>query len=59
MAKSPTADRSQKKALDEALRAMFGKLEAKPVSDRLKSVVEQLDAADRPAENGGPVKKAG
>jgi hypothetical protein len=53
MAKSPTTARSPKKALDQALRAMFGRLEAKPVSDRLKSVVEQLDASDP------PVKKAG
>jgi hypothetical protein len=54
MVKTPAKDRTQKKALDEALRALFGKLEAKPVSDRLKSVVEQLDASDRPAK-----KKAG
>jgi hypothetical protein len=54
MAKSPTTARSRKKALDQALRAMFGRLEAKPVSDRLKSVVEQLDATDRPM-----TKKAG
>jgi hypothetical protein len=54
MARSPTTHRSQKQALDQALRALFGKLEAKPVSDRLKSVVEQLDAADQPAK-----KKAG
>lgn len=50
MAKTPTNDRARKKALDQTLRAMFGKLEAKPVSERLKSVVGQLEAADRPAK---------
>jgi hypothetical protein len=58
MAKSPTTKRARKKALDQALRAMFGRLEAKPVSDRLKSVVDQLDVADPPVSNG-PVKKVG
>jgi hypothetical protein len=58
MAKSPTTKRARKKALDQALRAMFGRLEAKPVSDRLKSVVDQLDVADSPVSNG-PVKKVG
>jgi len=54
MAKTPTTDRARKRALDQALRTMFDKLEAKPVSGQLKSVIEQLDAADPPAK-----KKAG
>lgn len=54
MAKTPTTDRARKKALDQALRGMFDRLEAKPVSERLKSIVAQLHDNDRPAK-----KKAG
>ena len=54
MAKTSTTDRSQKLALDKALRGLFGKLQARPTPERLMSVVDQLDAADRPR-----VKKAG
>jgi len=50
MAKTTTSARARMKALDQALRTMFGKLEAKPVSGRLKSLVDQLDAADQPAK---------
>jgi hypothetical protein len=45
---------ARKQALDEVLRGMFGKLQGRQVPDRLRSIVDQLDAADRP-----PVKKAG
>jgi hypothetical protein len=54
MAKTSTTDHARKQALDRALRGMFGKLQDRPVSDRLMSIVDQLDAADR-----SPVKKAG
>jgi hypothetical protein len=48
MGKSTTTERARKAALDKALRTMFGRLEDRPVSDRLKSVVEQLDVPERP-----------
>jgi hypothetical protein len=38
-------DRVNKAALNRALKAMFNRLRARPVPDRLMSVVEQLDAA--------------
>jgi len=49
-----SGDRAKKQALEKALRGMFGKLQARAVPDRLMSVVDQLDAADRK-----PLKKAG
>jgi hypothetical protein len=54
MATMSDKDRAKKKALDKALRGMFGKLQARPVPDRLASVVDQLDAAE-----AKPLKKAG
>ena len=54
MASKPQSDRAKKKALDQTLRAMFGKLQARPTPDRLMSVVDQLDAADVK-----PLKKTG
>jgi hypothetical protein len=54
MAKISKTDGARKRALDQALRGLFGKLEARPVPDRLTSVVDQLDSADQ-----RPVKKAG
>lgn len=53
MANKSSTKRARREALDKALRAMFGKLEGRPVSDRLKSVVEQLDAAERPQRKAG------
>lgn len=53
MAKKDGSDREKKRALDKALRGMFGKLQARPTPDRLISVVDQLDAADQP-----PARKA-
>jgi hypothetical protein len=52
MAAKTVTDRAKKAALDKALRGMFGRLQGRPVSERLLSVVDQLEAADRP-----PVKK--
>ncbi|HEV2531747.1 hypothetical protein [Phenylobacterium sp.] len=52
MAKKAATDRAKKAALDKALRGMFGRLQGRPVSDRLMSIVDQLEAADRP-----PLKK--
>jgi len=37
------------KAIDEALRAMYRAVEARPVPDRLKSVIDQLDAGESQA----------
>jgi hypothetical protein len=54
MAKTSTTDRARKQAFDQALRGMFGKLQDRPVSDCLMSIVDQLDAAGRP-----PAKKVG
>ena len=42
------ADRTKTKALDAGLRGLFGRLEARPVPDRLMSIVDQLDAAEPP-----------
>ena len=47
-------DRVKTAALNKALKAMFNRLRARPVPDRLMSVVEQLEAAP-PTER----KKAG
>jgi hypothetical protein len=54
MAAKTVSDRAKKTALEKALRGMFGKLQARPTPDRLMSIVDQLDAADRP-----PLKKSG
>jgi hypothetical protein len=54
MAKTSKTDGVRKHALDKALRGMFGKLQARPVPERLASVVDQLEAADKT-----PVEKAG
>lgn len=54
MATKTGTDRARKDALGKALRGMFGKLQARPVPDRLMSIVDQLDAAE-PA----PLKKSG
>lgn len=48
------ADRAKKTALDKALRGLFGKLQARPLPDRMISIVDQLDAADQ-----APLKKSG
>ncbi len=47
-------DRAKRTALDKALRGLFGKLQARPLPDRMMSVVAQLDAADQ-----APLKKSG
>jgi hypothetical protein len=52
MAAKTVTDRTRKAALDKALRGLFGRLQNRPVPDRLLSVVDQLEAADRP-----PAKK--
>jgi hypothetical protein len=53
MAAKTVTDRAKKAALDKALRGLFGRLKNRPVSDRLLSLVDQLDAADQP-----PAKKS-
>lgn len=47
-------DHAKKTALDKALRGLFGKLQARPLPDRMMSIVDQLDAADQ-----APLKKSG
>jgi Anti-sigma factor NepR len=54
MASKSATDRAKKTALEKALRGMFGKLQNRPIPDRLMSIVDQLDAADQP-----PLKKSG
>jgi len=53
MATKAATDRAKKTALDKALRGLFGKLQARPLPDRLMSIVDQLDEADR-----APLKKS-
>ncbi len=54
MAKVSKSDQAKKQALEKGLRGMFGRLQARPVPERLISVVDQLEAAEAP-----PPKKAG
>ena len=54
MASKTAKDRTKLAALEKGLRGMFGRLQGRPVPDRLMSIVDQLDAADQP-----PLKKAG
>jgi len=54
MASKTAKDRGKMAALEKGLRGMFGRLQGRPVPDRLMSIVDQLDAAD-----ASPVKKAG
>jgi hypothetical protein len=53
MATKVGTDRAKKSALDKALRGLFGKLQARPLPDRMISIVDQLDEAD-----GAPLKKS-
>jgi len=43
-------DRKKVEALKAGLRALFRRLESRPVPDRLRSVVDQLDEGDQAAE---------
>jgi len=52
MATKSASDRAKKTALEKALRGLFGKLQARPVPDRLMSIVDQL-------EDQAPLKKTG
>jgi hypothetical protein len=46
-----TDQRTEKvERLGKALRGMFKKLENRPTPDHIRTVVEQLEAADRPAK---------
>lgn len=45
MADKMAFDRAKKAALGKALRAMFKRLQARPVPDRLTTAVDQLEAA--------------
>ena len=46
---------TRKTMLENALKGMFKSLQARPVPDRLRSVVDQLDQGEAPR----PGKKAG
>ena len=46
-----TEDRARARALKEGLRALFKRLEARPVPDRLRSLAEQMDDDEREKEN--------
>jgi hypothetical protein len=43
------AEDVRRKALDQHLKAMFRNLEQRPVPEALRAVVDQLEAAARPA----------
>lgn len=46
---SDRKDRTRRlKALGEGLKTMFGELSARPVPDRITSVVDQLDGSEKP-----------
>jgi hypothetical protein len=44
------AEREKVSALERALKGMFRTLQNRPVPDRLRSVVDQLDEGDGPAD---------
>lgn len=46
MAPKAPAREKRATALDNALRGMFKKLEARPVPDHISTIVDQLDAAE-------------
>ena len=48
MASKTAKDRAKVAALEKGLRGMFGRLQGRPVPERLMSIVDQLDAADQP-----------
>jgi hypothetical protein len=54
MARKTAADGEKVSALNKALRGMFKTLQARPVPDRLNSVVDQLDDGET-----GKLKKSG
>jgi hypothetical protein len=54
MARKTAADGQKASALSRTLRGMFKSLEARPVPDRLRSVVDQLDDGA-----AGKLKKSG
>lgn len=49
---------SKGKALTKSLKSMFGALQKRPVPDRLRSVVDQLDEQTAPAAGGSEKKSA-
>ena len=49
MGSSKATDRAKVSALERALGAMFARLQARPIPDRLMSIVDQLDAPDQSA----------
>jgi hypothetical protein len=46
MARKAAADRPEITALDKVLKGMFKTLQSRPVPDRLRSVVDQLDEGE-------------
>jgi hypothetical protein len=55
MARRSPGEQEKISALGKALRSMFRALESRPVPDRLRSVVDELDEAETPA----PKRKRG
>jgi anti-sigma factor RsiW len=54
MAPKTAAEHEKMSALNRALKGMFKTLQSRPVPDRLRSVVDQLDEGDeaRPKKRG-------
>lgn len=57
MARKP-ADVAKLEALDKGLKGMFRALSGRPVPDTIRSVVDQLDEGDKPADAKTSGKKA-
>jgi hypothetical protein len=55
MAPKNSANGKKAVALDQALRGMFRKLEARPVPDHISGIVDQLEATAQPE----PRRKSG
>lgn len=53
-----TRKRERAAALDASLKGMFRALQARPLPDRLRSVVEQLDDGSPAAPSAAPARKS-
>lgn len=54
MVRKTVADRAKLPLIDKALRGMFGKLQARPVPERLVCIVDQLEKSqEAPSKQSG------
>jgi len=49
MAAKTTAEREGSRALGETLKSLFRSLEKRPLPDRLRAVIDQLDSSGKPS----------